>query len=342
MSRSENFFLPDFSHVYLESAAKKYELTNLCLDRFSNSKVVEIPDYKTVFNRPGQDFQTQKRSMKLILAVKKPPFIYKGTNMLQDGGFRNFYYNTPILNCLYNCNYCFLQGMYPSANIVVFVNQEDMEKAVESEIKIRPYPNDPLMLSISYNTDLLAFENILPMTRLWIKYSKTQPDLNLEIRSKSTMFDPISDIESTKKVLLAWTLSPEKVVNENELDTPPLIKRLKAIQKAIRKGWRVRLCFDPIILYSGWEKDYLDLLNQIKSEISLNEIFDITVGVFRMGQDYFNRIRKTKPESKLYYQTYTNEAGVVTLSQSDREVVKVFIRENLSGFIPEDRIHFWD
>ena len=110
------------------------------------------------------------------------------------------------------------------------------------------------------------------MTRLWINYSKTQPDLNLEIRSKSTMFDPISDIESTKKVLLAWTLSPEKVVNENELDTPPLIKRLKAVQKAIRKGWRVRLCFDPIILYSGWEKDYLDFLNQIKSEISFNKI----------------------------------------------------------------------
>ena len=202
--------------------------------------------------------------------------------------------------------------MYPSANIVVFVNQEDMEKAVASEIEIRPYPNDPLMLSISYNTDLLAFENILPMTRLWIEYSKTQPDLNLEIRSKSTMFDTISDIESTKKVLLAWTLSPEKVVNKNELDTPPLIKRIKAVQKAIKKGWRVRLCFDPIIIYSGWEKDYLDLLNQIKSEISFNKIFDITVGVFRMGQDYFNRIRKTKPESKLYYQTYTNKAGVVT------------------------------
>jgi spore photoproduct lyase len=156
------------------------------------------------------------------------------------------------------------------------------------------------------------------------------------------MFDSISDIESTDQVLLAWTLSPEKVVNKNELDTPPLIKRLKAVQKAIKKGWRVRLCFDPILLYSDWEKDYLDLLNQIKSEISFNEIFDITVGVFRMGQDYFNRIRKTKPESKLYYQKYINDAGVITVSQSDREAVEVFVRENLSGFIPEDRIHFWD
>ena len=72
--------------------------------------------------------------MKLILAIKKPPFIYKGTDILQDGGFKNFYYNTPFLNCLYNCDYCFLQGMYPSANMVVFVNQSEMQLAVEDEI----------------------------------------------------------------------------------------------------------------------------------------------------------------------------------------------------------------
>ena len=91
--------------------------------------------------------------MKLILAIKKPPYIYKGTDILQDGGYKNFYYNTPMLNCLYNCSYCFLQGMYPSANIVVFVNQIDMQDAVKSEIVKREYKDQPLMLSISYNTD---------------------------------------------------------------------------------------------------------------------------------------------------------------------------------------------
>ena len=130
MKKSDKNFLPDFSHIYVESSAKDYPLTKACLTRFPKAAVVDVQDYKSIFNRPNQDFQIQKKSMKMILAVKKPPFIYKGTGILQDGGFKNFYYNTPILNCLYNCDYCFLQGMYPSANLVVFVNQEEMESAV--------------------------------------------------------------------------------------------------------------------------------------------------------------------------------------------------------------------
>ena len=102
MIKSENTFQPDFSHIYVESEAKKYNLTHDCLDRFPNANIIEISDYKSFFNRKNQDFQTQKKSIKLILAVKKPPFIYKSTDILQDGGFKNFYYNTPILNCLYN------------------------------------------------------------------------------------------------------------------------------------------------------------------------------------------------------------------------------------------------
>ena len=30
-----------------------------------------------------------------------------------------------MYNCLFDCKYCFLQGMYSSANYVIFVNYED-------------------------------------------------------------------------------------------------------------------------------------------------------------------------------------------------------------------------
>ena len=36
-----------------------------------------------------------------------------------------------MFNCIYDCDYCYLQGMYPSANIVVFVNHEDFFDAVD-------------------------------------------------------------------------------------------------------------------------------------------------------------------------------------------------------------------
>ena len=30
-----------------------------------------------------------------------------------------------MLNCIYDCKYCFLQGMFNSANYLVFVNYQD-------------------------------------------------------------------------------------------------------------------------------------------------------------------------------------------------------------------------
>ena len=40
-----------------------------------------------------------------------------------------------MLNCIYDCNYCFLQGMFNSANYLVFVNYEDYFKEIEKIIK---------------------------------------------------------------------------------------------------------------------------------------------------------------------------------------------------------------
>ena len=338
--QSESKFLPDFSHIYIESKAQGFNLTKKCIRNFPKAKIIEISDYKSIFNRPRQDFQTQKQSMKLILAIKKPPYIYKGTDILQDGGYKNFYYNTPMLNCLYNCSYCFLQGMYSSANIVVFVNEIDMQDAVKNEIVKRVHKEQPLMLSISYNTDLMAFENILPITKNWIQFAKLNLDLNLEIRTKSGLYHSIKDIESSDQIVLAWTLSPDKVVRKYELNTPPLSKRISAIKLALKDGWKVRLCFDPILYYNNWENDYLELFNEVKSSLNLDQVLDITVGTFRMSNDYFNRIRKSKPNSGLFYQNYKNENGIVSIDSKKKNSIFKLVSDNFSNYLPQNKIHY--
>ena len=37
-------------------------------------------------------------------------------------GFKENYYFSHMLNCIYDCKYCFLQGMFNSANFVIFTN----------------------------------------------------------------------------------------------------------------------------------------------------------------------------------------------------------------------------
>ena len=85
-----------------------------------------------------------------------------------------------------------------------------------------------------------------------------------------------------------------------------------------------------------------ELIDKVISTLEGDQIFDATVGVFRMGQDYFNRIRKSSPESNVYYQQFENADGVVTVTKSERLAVTHFMKESLSGFIPAEKIHFWD
>ena len=335
-------FLPDFSHIYVESQSIESDIAEQSFKRFPKAKIIEIEDYKKIFNKNGQDFQIQKLSTKLILAKKQPPFIYPATDIIQDSGFSNFYYCTPILNCIYNCEYCFLQGMYSSANIVVFTNTEEVKDAVKKQILERKYPDEPLLLSLSYNTDILALENILPLTKQWIDFANNTDDLFMEIRTKSGLTSSFNKLKPSKKILFAWTLSPNNIIQKYEHKTPLLERRIMSIQKIVDSGWPVRLSFDPILIYPNWEEDYKQMFERIKETISGDKIFDITIGVFRMSDDFFNRIKKTKPDSDLFYNNYDNSNNVKTVTKDEKAMVHDFALSQLEGYCNGDKINFWD
>jgi spore photoproduct lyase len=311
------------------------------LKRFSQSTVVSVANYKSIFARPRQHFQTQKQSSNLILAVKKENHLYPGSGQVQGFGLENFFYNTLTLNCVYNCDYCYLQGMYPSANQVVFVNSIDFLDAARSAISARTNKAQPLYLCISYDTDLLAFENVVPYCREWITFASEQTDLLLEIRTKSASYRSISDLPVTDRVILAWTLSPEIVASKYERGAPPVHRRLESAASAAKKGWPVRLCFDPVITVPDWKSHYQKLIETTFDAIPCRSVRDATVGVFRMNAHYLDRIRKQRQNSDILYSRYEKEGENVSYSKEQRPEITSYIRDLLTRHLPPERIEVW-
>ncbi len=335
------YLLPNFSHIYIEKDADGYPLTALAQSKFPDATMIFIDSYKDVFNRSRQDFQVQKKSMKLILSKKRGTLLYPASDMIQEYDNPNTFYNTPVLNCLYNCDYCFLQGMYNSGNLVVFVNEEDFMDAVDKQLLKPKDPLKPTIVSISYNTDLLAIENIFSLARNWINFAKTKPDLIIEIRTKSTLFSTIKDIEPSDNIILSWTLSPENICNQYETTAPSLNRRLKAVNSAATLGWNIRLCFDPVLLMDDWYFQYSQLLKHTFSEVDVEKIRDITFGVFRMNKDYFNRIRKRESTSLLYYGDYTLEGNTIVVGKEKRKKALSKLKNIASKYINNDKILIW-
>ena len=333
---------PSFSHLYVEKEALGYPLAKAIMERFPNSELVQISDYKEVFNRPKQNFEQQKKSSQLILAVKKDHFLYDGSRFVQDHDNPNFHYNALSLNCVYDCSYCYLQGMYGSANQVCFVNLDDFFAATTEAIVQRRKPEHPLYLCISYDTDLLAFESVAPYSRKWIEYcTGREGDLLFEIRTKSANFSALADLKPQSGVILAWSISPETVCRQYEHRAPGQNARIKAMSAAVQAGWQVRLCIDPILPVNEWKDAYRELVDSVFNEIEPGSLLDAHIGVFRMNTGFFRNIRKRRQPVDLYYRPWQRANDTVTHSQEERANLTGFVRNLLSTKLPEGCIRTW-
>ena len=165
-SLDENYYNPFFSHIYVEEAVWNHPRTQKILSRFPQAQVIPVHHYKDVFCRRGQSVVRQHKTQNLILAEKKNNLIYQGAPVCQSFGNHWFYYTSCMMNCIYDCEYCYLKGMYPSANVVLFVNLEDIFAEVE-----RLLEQHSVYLCVSYDTDLLAVEPVIGYTAEWMRFT---------------------------------------------------------------------------------------------------------------------------------------------------------------------------
>jgi len=279
-----------FSHIYAEDGVWAYPAAQKIRSALPDSHLIPIGHYKDVFCKKGQNFITQKSSPKLILAVKQGPWHYAGSDMCDSFGHENFIYTSGIMNCFYDCEYCYLRGMYASANIVVFVNQWDCFREIGHML--------PAYICVSYDTDMLALEYLTGFTREWLEFCREHPEAETEIRTKSAAFSHIADIEPLPNVTLAWTLSPGAAARF-ERGAPTLASRLSNVREAVDKGWNVRICIDPVIKFNGWREAYDNMARYVKNTVKTDRLAGISIGAFRVSADFYKRMRKLSPDSEI-------------------------------------------
>ena len=113
--------------IYVEEALLDHPRARAIMQRFPDASVTTCARYGEIFNRRAQNFRLQKISPALILAEKFSGHVLPSPPEYAIGGDLNYYFSH-MLNCIYDCRYCFLQGMYQSAHYVVFVNYEDFSR----------------------------------------------------------------------------------------------------------------------------------------------------------------------------------------------------------------------
>ncbi len=323
------------SLVYLEEAAAGHERAKWLLERLRPSSVVACGHYGELFNRSAQDFRLQKESPAWIVATKRGRFLHPVPDGFGVGGSENWYFSH-MLNCLYDCGYCFLQGLFRSASYVWFVNYEAFMAAIDA--RLAESAAEAIWFFSGYDCDSLVFDRLTGFCDAFLPFFASRPRAWLELRTKSVEVSALERHAPFDNCVVAFSFTPRRTHRAMEAGVPSIERRLDALSRVQRLGWRVGLRFDPLI----WSPDHLEqhrvLVDEVFAAVEPETVHSVTLGTFRLPVGFHRRMARQRPFDALL-------AGPLEEGDGEMSYPEELERELLDGFVglleerlPADRI----
>jgi spore photoproduct lyase len=322
--------------LYVEEEILNHPRTLQIRGRFPDDEVIPCARFGEVFNRRSQSFRLQKRRPSLILAKRHRNLVLDAPPGFGMPGAKNLYFSH-MLNCIYDCRYCYLQGMYRSANYVVFVNFEDFQWEIEAKIRAERGPESPpLFFFAGYDCDSLALEPVTRFAATFVPFFARFPDAYLELRTKSTQVKSLLEVDATPNVVVAFSFTPEEVAEAVEHLTPSVDRRLRAMSRLAERGWRLGLRFDPLLYDRSYRERYQNLFAQVFATVPVPSLHSVSIGPFRLVDSVFKTVARLYPEEPLFAGPLTEEAPAVTYSpELEREMIET-VSADLLTHVPQE------
>lgn len=320
--------------IYMETAVADHPRSRSILQRFPHAHVVECANYTEIFNRKAQNFRLQKTKPALILAQKHSGHVLP-TPAQYGIGARHNYYFSHMLNCLYDCRYCFLQGMFQSAHYVLFVNYEDFIE--ELATLAQQHATETVHFFSGYDCDSLALDPLTGFIEQFMPFFEQHSNCLLELRTKSTQIRSLLDRHPVANCVIAFSFTPEAISKALEHKVPSIEKRLQAMLTLQQAGWLVGLRFDPLIYTDEYQPAYTHLFQELFSRLDCSRIHSVSLGSFRLPRDYFHKLQKLYPDERLLASPLADEDKKIGYPAAIRNQMLDFAAEQIQQFIEPGR-----
>ena len=231
----------------------------------------------------------------LLLRDRKSPFIEQFKHPI--GRCAKFYKLTAYNNCNFWCEYCYLYLTFRTQPISThFMNYDQMYDEIMKFDRSR-VPKSFKLLNLGELGDPLAVDYITGFAKQIIPFMPEHaPGTRLLFLTKSDCVDEMLELDHGGQSIISFSLNTETVFQQLEHRTASPESRLAAAAKVQKAGYEVRLRIDPVIFYSTWEKDYIELVDKIFQFVQPTRI---TIGEYRPSNGLANHIGSRFPDSPL-------------------------------------------
>jgi spore photoproduct lyase len=238
-------------------------------------------------------------------AAKKKLFLtrYKGEFLKKCPGSEgqvccNYFVINFASNCPMDCSYCYLQEyLAQNSQLKVFSNVDDLLN--EADELLSKHRRFFFRIGTGEIADSLALDPYIGFSREVVPFFADQPNVLLELKTKSDCVAGLLGLDPKDRVVVAWSMNPQWVIDQDEHGTASLTERLLAARRCQNAGYRLGFHFDPMIEYPGWERDYELMLEQTFSTLDWRRISWLSLGVLRDTPSLKRLMRERFPQTRL-------------------------------------------
>jgi spore photoproduct lyase len=201
-------------------------------------------------------------------------------------------------NCPMECSYCYLQE-YLAENpaLKVFSNVDDL--LGEADQLLSKHRRFFFRIGTGEITDSLALDPYIGFCAEVVPFFADQPNVLLELKTKSDRVEGLLDLDPKGRVVVSWSMNPQKVIDQDEKYTASFEERLTAARRCQAAGYKLGFHFDPMVEYLGWEEDYRDMVEKIFAAVDHRRVAFISMGVLRNTPGLKRIMRERFPSSNL-------------------------------------------
>lgn len=285
--------------LYVERAAEQWPATNEIIKKLEPLETVSIEDYQDLFSRRKTDYLEKRNTRNLFIAVKRGAMVKEAPPAYGYGLSDLHYYYVHAYNCVYECEYCYLQGYFSSPDLVFFVNHGDALEEMQ-QIAAAHRGKKRVWFHAGEFSDSLALSHISGELPYYWKFFQDNPDTWLELRTKSVNLSVLRSLPPLPNVVVSFSLATEPQAAAYDRETPSVEQRLAAMQRLRDMGFRLGIHFDPIIYAEDFADKMQVIAGQIRKVVGYGAIEYISVGAVRFAKDVYREARSNYVDSQMF------------------------------------------
>lgn len=198
-----------------------------------------------------------------------------------------------VQQCGFGCSYCSIQSFYHE-NQVRFI--QDLVKHLQ---QVQLDPDKTYHIGTGQSSDSLMWGNHNGLLDALYEFASTNPNVILEMKSKSGRIDYFLENKPPPNMVFTWSLNPQTIIENEETGSAPLLKRLESARAMADMGHPIGFHFHPIIWYKNWDQEYPELVSQLTTLFSPEEIVMISLGTLTFIKAVLKRLRSHMRKSTI-------------------------------------------